>query len=464
MFGKKTTTDSYSADYAKLLEYMKAASEGKFDLADASEFTHPEAAEAYNGMIDSFLKANNKYVMRMNRSMTRIGDSSVVRTMLEEVIKQSGSVQTMRESGSELSDSVSNIQSFAKSIREKAGAVSAASGACTNDMTGSIGLISSSAGQMSEVGQQVESFREQVDQINSIIDTVKDLADNSSLLALNASIEAARAGESGKGFAVVAQQMGQLSNQTTACADDVVGYVEKLKAGMDSLQDSVKKTADRLKEGNESVTRSVESLKSMDSQVDSIGKDIDAIYNEIRNQSDLTNAFVGIGNAMATSYDALYNECMDTGRFLYKISRDVDGNRSDMARGLSKLEVQDWLTVFKVDHLIFTWRLYNMIVGFETLRIEQLNNPDGCKLGKWLCAQKDSKITGVEAFGRVKGLHKELHDHACDCFYANERKDRDEAMRHFNLAYATYEKLMPALDDLKNQTRAAGYKAETIIE
>ena len=61
-------------------------------------------------------------------------------------------------------------------------------------------------------------------------------------------------------------------------------------------------------------------------------------------------------------------------------------------------------------------------------------------------------------------VFKDFPDHACDCFYANERKDRDEAMRHFNLAYATYEKLMPALDDLKNQTRAAGYKAETIIE
>ena len=55
-------------------------------------------AEALNRLIDSMYTANNVYVMRMNESMAVIGDSSKVRTMLEEVIEQNKTVQTIEDS------------------------------------------------------------------------------------------------------------------------------------------------------------------------------------------------------------------------------------------------------------------------------------------------------------------------------------------------------------------------------
>ncbi len=460
MFGFKQDL-SYQEDLSKLVSVMERISKGELQSADEKEFSHPETARALNRVLDSGLLANNLIAMRLNESMATIGDSSKVRTMLEEVIEQNKTVQTIEDSGNELKDSISAVQSSVQDIQKEAQEMNGTARTCTSDMNKSIDIMNMLSDRMTEVGQQVESFRTQLDQINSIIDSIKDLADNSSLLALNASIEAARAGESGRGFAVVAQQMGQLSNQTTSFADDVVGYVANLNNGITALTQAVESTAAQMNTGNESLKKSVDSLMAMDEQIEGIGTDIGNIYQEINHQSELTKDFIGIGTTMAQSYNNLYDECLETGKFLYKISRNVDGTRGDMARLRSKLPVQDWLNIFKVDHLIFTWRLYNMIVGFETLRIDQLNNPNGCKLGKWLAAQTDPAITSSEAFKNVKKTHEELHRYACDCFNANQSNDREAAMTHFESAYRTYQTLMHDIDRLKSQERELGNRDET---
>ena len=285
--------------------------------------------------------------------------------------------------------------------------------------------------------------------------------DNSSLLALNASIEAARAGEAGRGFAVVAQQMGTLSNDTASCADSVVKYVGELLKGIDAIAASLSETSDHLKEGTDGALKSVDSLVAMTDRISEMNRDIDAIFEEINTQSALTEEFIALGNTVASGFERLNSECLSTGEHLYKISRTIDMLRSDMARQRSVLTMQDWITVFEVDHLIFTWRQYNNIVGFEHLRIEQVNNPKGCKLGKWFAAQTDSRIKGCAAFGKAQRDHEELHRHATDCFKAAQAGHRDEAMRHFEMTYQSYKELCNTLADLHKQLRSAGYTEVT---
>ncbi len=461
MFGKKNQGNPYEEDVKLLMEHMEKAIGGDLSAVDPAAFHDGKLAECYNKMLDSVLKANNTFVMRLNDSMTRIGDSSVVKNMLEEVQQQTDTVRTIGSSGQELGNSIMNIQDFAQGIQKKATDVNKASASCIEEMENSIGLIQESSKRLEGVNDQVVLFRESAEHINDITDQIKNLADNSSLLALNASIEAARAGESGRGFAIVAQQMGQLSNETAACADGVVKYVEEFLSGIDGLSEAVAQTTEHLKDGTSSVEHAVGGLEDMSDQIEAMGENIDSIYSEISNQSALTQEFVAVGTTIAQSYERLNNECIATGEHLYHISRDIDNCRSDMARQRSNLSMQDWLHVFEVDHLIFTWRLYNNIVGFEHLKITQLNNPKGCKLGKWLGSQKDPKITGSSAFKEVSRLHEELHRHACNCWNANEEGDRENAMMHFERAYDTYGQLLKAFSSLKAHVKGLGYKDVT---
>ena len=457
MFQKKKSGSSYyETDMKLLMQCMEQAISGDFTPVDASAFHNEEIAVKYNAVLESSFRLNNQYVMRLNDSMTRIGDSSIVKDMIEQVTSMSASMKDMRSSDKELGDSIVNIQYAAQAIQDSSHDIMASSKSCTEDMNRSINIVDESAKQIFDINKQIAVFRENAEKITKIIDTVKDLAENSSLLALNASIEAARAGEAGRGFAVVAQQVGELSSNNTNCAETVVRYVEELLGGIDALSGSVNTTTAHLKSGTESFHSSLLSLSKMYNQLEEVNKEIESIYEEINTQSALTQNYIAANEAIAAVSETLYNDCIDTGKHFYHISRDIDNARSDMARNRSKLTTLDWLAIYEVDHLIFTWRLYNTIAEFEHLKIEQLNNPRGCKIGKWFAAQTDERITGSAAFKKAFNAHDKLHSTACDCWYANEEGNRAEALRLFDIALESYGQYTEALHELAEVIKSTG--------
>lgn len=457
----KKKENLYEADMKLLMECMERVLAGDFSLLDSSAFHHKELAGKFNALLNYVLESNNAIVMRLNASMSKIGDSSVVKEMIEQVNSQATAISDMRVSSHELGKSIQNIEHAAQNIQDNAHDVIRTSKSCTEDMNASIYTVDASSRQIAGINSQVAEFKEMAKKINEIIDTVKDLADNSSLLALNASIEAARAGEAGRGFAVVAQEMGKLSAGTADCADDVVKYVGELMGGIASISESIDSATRQLEEGNESVHKSVEELHVMNEQLGSISMAIDSIHQEINTQSVLTQSFVDAVGTIAESYDTLSNECQMTGAHMYRISRDIDKARSDMARRNSKLTTLDWLTVFEIDHLIFTWRVYNNLAGFEHLKITQLNAPKGCKLGKWMDSQTDSRIVSSRELMQLKRDHEELHKHACDSWYAAEEGDREKALCHFNMAYETYGRFVKSLAGLREVVKSTGDTAVT---
>ncbi|MGN1148456.1 MAG: methyl-accepting chemotaxis protein [Lachnospiraceae bacterium] len=463
MLQKKKNTNTYEKDYAMLMDCMDKVIAGDFSPVDTSAFHDTALAEKFNALLVSILKTNNNFVMRLNDSMTRIGDSSCVKEMIEQVNSQTTSINDMRGSSQDLGDSIQNIQDAVQNIQENSHNVMKTSHHCVDDMNASIHIVDESSRQISNINEQVTDFKEKAIKINEIIDMVKKIAKKSGLLALNASIEAARAGEAGRGFAVVANQIKDLSANTTASAEDVVKYVNELMEGISSLSESIRTTTERLQEGNESVHKSVKDISDMNGQLNAIIKEIDSIYEEINNQSALTQSFVASIDSIAESYNTLSEECVTTGAHLYRISRDIDKARSDMARRNSSLSTLDWLTIFEVDHLIFTWRVYNNLADFEKLKIEQLNNPKGCKFGKWVTAQTDSRITGSREFIQTVKDHEEIHKYACDSWYAKDSGNREEALRQFNLAYDAYNRFIKSLAGLRQVIKNTGDDEFTVI-
>lgn len=463
MFRKKETRNLYEEDTKLLMEYMDRVFEGDFSPVDLTAFHNAEFAEKYNRLLEYVLESNNAFVMRLNASMRKIGDNSVVKEMLEVVNSQAASINGMRNSSQDLGDSIQNIQVSAQNILDNSHSVMNTSINCTEGMNSSIRIVDECSRQISGINTQVSEFKEKAEQINKIIDIVMELAQNSSLLALNASIEAARAGEAGKGFAVVAQQVGELSSNTTSCAEDIVKYVGELMTGITALSSSVEQTTKQLQEGNSSVHKSVKSMQVMNNQLNSINQEIDSIYKEINNQSTLTSSFVSDIKTIAESYDTMSKECMTTGTHMYRISRDIDNARSDMARHNSKLTTLDWITVFEIDHLIFTWRVYSNLAEFEHLRIEQLNNPKGCKLGKWMAAQTDPRIANSKELAQLSEAHEAVHKHACDSWYAKEEQNTEAAMHHFELTHEAYGRFVECLNALRDLIRSTGDTEETPI-
>lgn len=460
---RKKQGDYINEDMKLLIACMDKAIGGDFSQIDASEFHDVELGYKYNAVLEAFFKANNKFVMRLNDSMKRIGDSSCVKAMIEQVNSQTVSISDMRDSSKELEDSIQNIQNAVQNIQGNAHNVIETSQDSLNDMESSVQIVDESAKQILAINEQVADFKEKAISINNIIDMVKKIASKSGMLALNASIEAARAGEAGRSFAVVATQIRDLAANTTESAESVVQYVAELMGGITSLSESIDTTTRKLKEGNESVHQSIENINGIVVQLDAMSSEIDHIYGEINTQSSLTQNFVSSIDGIADSYDTLSSECVSTGEHLYHISRDIDCARSDMARHNSKITTLDWITVYEVDHLIFTWRVYNNLADFEKLQITQLNNPSGCKFGKWASALNETRITGSSEFKQAVSLHEELHKYACASWTAKEDGNRAEALEQFNLAYETFIKFQKSLNGIRRVIKSMGDNEETDI-
>ena len=465
MFGKKSnmTSGTESKDMELLMAALDGIIGGDFNSIDTSVYDNPAYGEKVNRVIDTFKKANNNFVMRLNEAMESIGDNSYVKNTQEQVMSQTEAIENMEESGRNMEESIHNISQSMASIRDNTHEVISASQNSTANMNESIRVVNESSEKIKEINGQVQAFQDKINKIGEIVDIVKKVASQSNLLALNASIEAARAGEAGKGFAVVADQVRQLSSNTSESAEDIVKYVTELKQDIDVLASSMDETTIKLSEGNEKVEMSLEDMEKMNSQMLEIDVNLNDIFDDIDTQSNLTGELTKQIESISESYGALSQDCMAMGTHIYQIGRYIDTARSDMVRGFAEVSQQDWLRIFEIDHYILMWRVYNNAVDFERLKVTQLNNPSGCKLGKWMAAQTDKGITGSNEFKELKAAHEGVHKYATMSWEARDREDVKGALEYFDRTYDAFYVYQKAIKNMQSRLAQLGYKEKTEI-
>lgn len=463
MFGKKRKQAEGVSDRDILLESMNRALEGDWNQVDASVFQDTELAEKYNQLILAKQQSDNVMAMSLNKVMSHAGDSGRVKNMIEQLNTQTSAIGAMNTSSQELGASIESINTSTSRIQERVHTIMEDTSICVEDMNSSIRTVDASAERVLQINTQVADFQEKAAKINEIIDIVKKVANKSGMLALNASIEAARVGEAGKGFAVVANQINELSASTKKSAENAMLYVSELMSGISALVESINATATQLTAGNDNLHHSVEGLNRMNDNLNLIRTGIDSICEEVENQSVLTQSFVSSVETISSSYDALSQGCLATGSQMVRISRRVDTLRTNLAVKRAKLTTLDWLSVYEMDHMTLTWRIYNHIADFEKLKITQLNKPKSCKFGKWYTAQTDPAITGSTAFKKAVKCHEELHMHGTDVWNAKEAEDREGALRHFESTLEAYGRFAAALGELRKVIAATGDKEETVV-
>ena len=459
MFLKKK--ENKNSDKELLLNAMQQVLEGNHQLSDTMEFEDPEIINKFNEVITYFKRTNNNFLMRLNEAMEKIGDNSCAKNMLEQVDTQVEIINVMTESRKELELSINNITNEVVHIREGAQTAITVSEHSVSNMSETIAVVNDSVEEIRGINGKVQEFQEKIKQITNIIDMVKKLANQSGLLALNASIEAARAGEAGRGFSVVANEVKALSSNTTQYAETVVKYVEELQGSIQELVKLVNNTTLHLEDGNHKVQQSVQDINDTNEHMSLINERINNIYKSVGVQTEIANHFIDSLSSIVNSNSLLGEECNNTITHFYRIGRYVDTTRNDLAKGFTELTVQDWLRVFQIDHAVLTWRVYNNLAGFEHLLITQLNNPKGCKFGKWAQSQTDPKIVNSGELADVLKYHEALHKHACDSWYASEENNKDAALSHFQLALDNYNRFSNAIDKFKGYLKRNGYSDET---
>lgn len=464
MFVKKKEQHVLSDHDAQLLlDSIDNIISGGFDDVNPADFDSSVIGGKLNSMLFSMKQINNPVVMRLNETMSIIGDNSLMKDTFEQVESQTMSIKHMENASLNLEDSIDNISSAMGNIRYNTHNIIEVSQNITNDMNDSITAVNQSSKRIEVINNRVQNFKGKIGKIEEIVDLVKKVANQSNLLALNASIEAARAGEAGKGFAVVADQVRLLSSNTSESAEDIVKYVTELKENIDELALAMDETTLSLAEGNSKVEKSIVSMQQMNNQMISIREGVDSVFNDIDTQTKVTRSFSKQIENISQSYNTLSNDCLQTGRRVFKIGRYLDKTRSDLVRGCSKITEQDWVRVFEVDHFVLTWRVYNNIVGFEHLQKKQVDDPGRCKLGKWLKQVSDERLIHSKEYISLAKSHEDLHRYATLSWQANEDGDHSKAISYFDDTYRSYQEFDEALHRFQSKMHSLGYNDITQI-
>lgn len=330
-----------------------------------------------------------------------------IKEMVDNLEDQKSSVEDVAASSEQMSHAIEEVAIYVQDSLQTTNDTISMSTESLQTINKSFGYINESFAEITSVQQKMKNVVEDTKEIEKIVNIINEVADQTNLLSLNASIEAARAGDSGKGFAVVAGEIKKLAENTGDSANYIKAMVKKLRDEIGSSEEVISTAVTVFSEGKEYINLAAGSMDKMETALQHIGSAFDGISANIEEQTATTQEIAARMAEMNNQTIKLYDSCMKTGQGIFNFSLLTEESRAMGRPWFKDFMGMDMVKPMIAEHLLWKWKVYNVVCGFTKTDENSINEYNECTLGKMI----DSNIANKSDSPIVKLYepHKNVH-------------------------------------------------------
>jgi len=147
----------------------------------------------------------------------------------------------------------------------------------------------------------------------------------------------------------------------------------------------------------------------------------------------------------------------DMGSAIYKLSKMIDGYRSSTISKNFIISQEDIIELTITDHLLWRWKIYNLLLGFETMTEQDVGSPKESRLGEWYYGTGKKLLSNEQAYIVLERPFIHVHELAKKAVHEYNRGNKAVAETHLTEitkeSYIVIDKLKELKQILMNEKK-----------